>query len=281
MKKDTAKFPFKMYTESGEGIIVKARFHDNSMELVEVTRGSVTMQIGTVFVNAEAGDFVFVPPTMAFSVRADSGEAQVRGIVFDSSILEANMENFDVDILYMFYVQAKNKISVFDKAHPIHDTLAFYAEGAYDEFLSKDVCYKLPIKANIYLMMTALLRYYCGSKDELDRMIYHNVMRLRPALEYIEEHYKEKMHIETLCEKINVSPDYFTKIFRESMGKTPIDYINAIRTNRAMKLLSDTEMSMSEIAEDIGFCNSNYFHKIFKQYMTTSPFAYRKSMAKK
>ena len=277
MKKDTAKFPFKMYTESGEGIIVKARFHDNSMELVEVTRGSVTMQIGTVFVNAEAGDFVFVPPTMAFSVRADSGEAQVRGIVFDSSILEANMENFDVDILYMFYVQAKNKISVFDKAHPIHDTLAFYAEGAYDEFLSKDVCYKLPIKANIYLMMTALLRYYCGSKDELDRMIYHNVLRLRPVVEYINEHFKEKMTIELLSGMINVSQDYFTKIFKDSMGKTPIDYINTIRVNRAMRYLSETDKSMIEIAELVGFCNSNYFHKIFKQYINSSPLVYRKA----
>ena len=47
----------------------------------------------------------------------------------------------------------------------------------YEEYLAKDVCYKLPIRANIYLMMTALLRYYCANKDESDRMVYHNVLR--------------------------------------------------------------------------------------------------------
>ena len=76
---------------------------------------------------------------------------------------------------------------------------------------------------------------------------------------------------------INVSPDYFTKMFKESIGKTPIDYINGMRVNSAMELLCTTEKSMTEIADAIGFCNPNYFHKIFKQYMMTSPLAYRKS----
>ena len=71
-------------------------------------------------------------------------------------------------------------------------------QKTYEEYLAKDVCYKLPIRANIYLMMTSLLRYYCGSKNELDRMIYHNVMRLRPIINYITDHYKEKIYIDTM-----------------------------------------------------------------------------------
>ena len=126
-------------------------------------------------------------------------------------------------------------------------------------------------------MMTSLLRYYCGSKNELDRMIYHNVLRLRPVITYIDEHFREKIYIEELSAMINVSPDYFTKMFKESIGKTPIDYINGMRVNSAMELLCTSEMSMTEIADAIGFCNPNYFHKIFKQYMLTSPLAYRKS----
>ena len=108
-------------------------------------------------------------------------------------------------------------------------------------------------------------------------MVYHNVLRLRPVIDYIREHFKEKIYIEKLSDMINVSADYFTKMFKDSIGKTPIDYINAMRTNHAIKLLATTDMSMAEIADDIGFCNPNYFHKIFKQYMDVSPLAYRKS----
>ena len=269
------RFPFKMYSVQGDGIICTG-FHERAMEIIEITAGNVFVQIGTEFAEAKAGDFLYVPPTMVFRVESRDGEAGMRSMVFDSSIIEINMENFDTEIFYMFYVQSKNKIVVFEKGHPVYATLSQYMQESYDEYISKDVCYKLPIRANIYLMMTALLRYYCGSKNELDRMIYHNVMRLRPIINYITDHYKEKIYIDTLAEMITVSPDYFTKMFKDSIGKTPIDYINTLRINRAMQMLATTDTSVNDISDGLGFSNSNYFHKIFKQYMETSPAAYRK-----
>ena len=277
MKKTDSKFPFSMYAESGEGRLVNARTHESSMEIIEVLSGSVKIQIGTEIVEASAGYFVYVPPTLVFRVDAVSERASIRAMVFDTSILEANMENFDTEVFYMFYLQSKNKVAPFKQGHPVYETLRKYMQESYDEYVAKDVCYKLPIRANIYLMMTALLRYYCGSKDESDRMIYHNVLRLRPVIEYISQHYCEKIYIEKLSDMIAVSPDYFTKMFKDSIGKTPIEYINGLRVNEAMRQLAETEKTMAEIADGIGFCNPNYFHKIFKQYMGTSPLNYRKS----
>jgi len=276
---EESKFPFRMYQVSGEGLI-NSGFHEASMEIMEVTLGSVTVEIGTETVSATEGEFILVPSGLVYRVTAEQGQGGVRSMVFDSSIIEVNMENFDTEIFYMFYVQSRNKITVFGKEHPIYETLVFCMNESYDEYVSKDVCYKLPIRANIYLIMTALLRYYCGSKDELDRMIYHNVMRLRPVVDYISEHYGEKIYIETLSDMITVSPDYFTKMFKDSIGKTPVDYINGIRINKALELLSRKEVPVNEIADMVGFSNPNYFHKIFKQYMNTSPLAYRKSVIK-
>ena len=269
------KFPFRIYSSRGTGIITEG-YHDCSVEIIQITSGEVSMQIGTDTVEAGAGDFLYVPPALAFRATATGAEASMRSMVFDSSIIEVNMENFDTEIFYMFYIQSRNRITVFRKGHPIYEHLAAAMDEAYDEYVSKDVCYKLPIRANIYLIMTALLRYYCGTKDELDRMIYHNVMRLRPVIEYISEHCGEKIYIESLADMITVSPDYFTKMFKDSIGKTPIDYINAARINHALKLLLTTDTPVNEIAEAAGFSGPNYFHKIFKQYMITSPLAYRK-----
>ena len=277
MKKTDGKFPFSMYAESGAGRLVNATEHDSSIEIIEVLSGTVRIQIGTEIIEASKGYFVYVPPTLVFRVDALSERASIRAMVFDISILEANMENFDTEVFYMFYLQSQNKITPFKEGHPVYATLSKYMQESYDEYVSKDVCYKLPIRANIYLMMTSLLRYYCGSKDESDRMIYHNVLRLRPVIEYISEHYCEKIYIEKLADMINVSADYFTKMFKDSIGKTPIEYINGLRVNEAMRRLASTDASMAEIADAIGFCNPNYFHKIFKQYMDASPLAYRKS----
>ena len=106
------------------------------------------------------------------------------------------------------------------------------------------------------------------------------MLRLRQVITYIAEHFKEKIYIDELAKMINVSADYFTKMFKDSIGKTPIDYINGLRINHSMRLLTTLDIPMAEIADIIGFCNANYFHKIFKQYMGTSPLAYRKSQEK-
>ena len=277
MKKAESKFPFSMYAVSGEGRLVNARTHKSSMEIVEVLQGDVNIQIGTETIEATKGDFIYVPPTLVFRADAISDRASIRGMVFATSILEANMENFDAEVFYMFYLQSKNKITPFKESHPVYETLKRYMRDSYDEYVGKDVCYKLPICANIYIMMTSLLRYFCGSKDESDKMIYHNVLRLRPVIEHIAENYCQKIYIDKLADMIAVSPDYFTKMFKETIGKTPIEYINGLRVNEAMRRLAETEESMADIADTIGFCNPNYFHKIFKQYMDCSPLAYRKS----
>ncbi|MBO5907340.1 MAG: helix-turn-helix transcriptional regulator [Clostridia bacterium] len=275
MKEET-KSPFRMYSQRGTDIISEG-YHDTAVEIVEITSGEVSVQIGTDTLEAARGDFIYIPSGFVFRIISSEGESAVRSLVFDTSIIEENMENFDTEILYMFYVQSKNKISVFREGHPVYSALRECIGVAYDEYVSKDVCYKLPIRANIYLIMTALLRYYCGTRDELDRMIYHNVMRLRPVIEYISEHYAEKIYIESLSDMITVSPDYFTKMFKDSIGKTPIDYINALRINHALKLLLLTDTPINEISDAVGFSGPNYFHKIFKQYMITSPLAYRKT----
>ena len=277
MSNNDNKLRFLVYSEASDGRLVNSRYSGSTMEILEVTSGEVSVQIGTALIPAAKGDFLFVPPDTTFRADAVGGTASVRGLAFDAAILEENMESFDSEIFYMFYVQAKNKNTVFSEGHPTHKSLSAYMREAYEEYIDKDVCYKLPIRACIYKMITLLLRYYCGSRDEEDRMVYHNVLRMRPVLDFIAEHFTEKIYIEKLSDMINVSPDYFTRMFKDSIGKTPIDYINALRINEAMRLLYETDRPMAEIAEAVGFCNANYFHKIFKQYMDVSPLVYRKS----
>ena len=266
-----------MYLASGEGRIINSRFHKKSMEIVELTHGSAQIFIGTQSYEAEKGDIIYIPPEMVFRAESVNGSASMRGMIFDREVLESNMQTYESDVLYMFYVQSLNKTAVFKSEHPIYGVISSAIAAAYEEYMAKDVCYMLPIRANIYTIMTELLRYYCGTKNEEERVIYHNVMRLRPIINYINENFDKKIYVEMLADIIAVSADYFTKMFKDSIGKTPIDYINAIRVNRAMQILKSTDKPMGEVGEAVGFPNPNYFHKIFKQYMGTSPLAYRKA----
>jgi AraC-like DNA-binding protein len=244
---------------------------------LQITGGNVVVSIGTETAEAQAGDFLFVPSSMVFRVESYDGSASIRVLTFNREFAEENMDNFDGEINYMFYVQSFSRVVTFTHTHPIYESLCYCMSEAYEEYISKDVCFRLPVKAYIYLLNSRVLRYYAGARNEMDRVIYHNVIRLRPVVEYIAENYGEKIYIETLADMIGVSPDYFTKMFKDSIGTTPIDYINGVRVNHALRLLTMTDTPVNEIAEKTGFSNPNYFHKIFKSYMQTSPLAYRKS----
>ena len=116
--------PFTIYRESGDGRIVNTRCHRDSIEIVEVTSGTVNVQIGTDSAMASAGDFLYVPPSMMLRIVASDSYATVRGIVFDITMLEEDMDNFDSEVFDMFYIQSKNKMTTFSQGHPIHSSLS-------------------------------------------------------------------------------------------------------------------------------------------------------------
>ena len=266
-----------MYVASGSGVLIPPRSSGVQMELLEVSSGSAIVSVGTETMELSAGDLVYVPSDMMIRAEAIGSFTALRGVSFAREILDGALENFDNEVLSIFYIQSRNNIATFRAPSALAAELSRYMESAAEEFLSKDVCFRLIIKARVYLMISTILRAYSEMKNDRDRMIYHNVIRLEPVIDYVAEHFEEKIYVDSLAEIINVTSDYFIKMFRDSIGKTPIDYINGLRVNKAMQYLVETDMPMSDISDKIGFCNANYFHKIFKQYTDTSPLAYRKS----
>ncbi|MBQ8321711.1 MAG: helix-turn-helix transcriptional regulator [Clostridia bacterium] len=266
---------FVIVVKDGYDITVGG-FYPDGVSILEMNRGEGKLCIGTEAVSVTEGDFVYIPRSLVFRLEA-AGQASVRIVTFNLSLVEEYMQKLDSELFYMFYVQSETKIPVFKPDHPVYEQLAFAVSEACDEYAAKDVCFSLTVRANIFILISAILRSYFATRGEHERQVYHNVMRLRPALEYIREHCTEKIYIDTLADMVNVSADYFTKVFKESIGKTPVDYINAVRVNKALELLSETETPINEIADKAGFSNPNYFHKIFKAYMDTSPLSYRKN----
>ena len=266
-----------MYVASGAGVLIPPRSSGGQMEILEVSSGEILVQIGTETVTMQGGDILYVPTEMMLRAESVGSFSALRGISFSHEIFDGALERFDNEVLSMFYIQSRNGVTLFRHGERITRELSGYMETAKDEFMSKDLCYRLVIKSSAYLMMSTVLREYSESRNDRDRMIYHNVLRLVPVIDYIAEHFEEKIYVDHLAEIINVSNDYFIKMFKDSIGRTPIDYINGLRVNKAMQYLVETDMPMADISDKIGFCNANYFHKIFKQYTDTSPLAYRKS----
>lgn len=95
------------------------------------------------------------------------------------------------------------------------------------------------------------------------------------ALAYIDEHYAEKISLEQIAAQSHVNSTYMSELFKKEMGVRLIDYINNLRVIHACEYLRFSNYSMGQIAELCGFNDQNYFTKVFKKFLNTTPSNYR------
>ena len=96
------------------------------------------------------------------------------------------------------------------------------------------------------------------------------------TIKYIQQNYTSKIQIKDISDKLGISSRYLSKIFLDHMGMTLLNYINTYRMNQAIRLIADTDMTMTEIADHIGMNDSQHFSKLFKKEFSLSPTEYRK-----
>jgi two-component system, response regulator YesN len=88
---------------------------------------------------------------------------------------------------------------------------------------------------------------------------------IKSALKYIEENHKSPLSYRDVAKEVSISPSYFLCLFKQETGLTFVDHLTDVRIARAKALLRSTEMSVTEIAREVGFHDANYFSSIFKK----------------
>ncbi len=96
------------------------------------------------------------------------------------------------------------------------------------------------------------------------------------TLSYLNEHFTEKITLDTLAVRLYVSKPTILHHFRRYTGCTVGDYLLNLRLSHAKQMLAATNKSIGEIAEACGFSSPNYFGIIFRRKENLSPLAYRK-----
>ena len=95
------------------------------------------------------------------------------------------------------------------------------------------------------------------------------------AKKYIEEHSAEKYSMERMAGALFVNGCYLLRSFKAQEGVTPLYYHHKIRCDNAKKLLSRTDLSITEVGEQVGFVSSSHFAHIFKKMEGCTPSEYR------
>ncbi len=105
-------------------------------------------------------------------------------------------------------------------------------------------------------------------------------LMVQKAVDYLNNHYNEPITLGRVAENIYVSSFYLSRMFKKELGKNFIDFLNEIRVEKSKELLKDGKYKTYEIAQLVGFSDSQYFSKTFKKYSNMTPTEYRESINK-
>lgn len=120
---------------------------------------------------------------------------------------------------------------------------------------------------NTLLSVSKLIQSKAGNRSyELSRSI----------IEFVNSHYGEiTLNVAMIAEKLEITPTYMSKLFKEQTGEALPDYINKVRLQKAKALLKDEKLTISEAAVKVGYLNSNALIRSFKKYEGVTPGKYK------
>ncbi len=121
----------------------------------------------------------------------------------------------------------------------------------------------------VYQFVTELVRYSLGSHADWPD-------KVKRAAQIIESRYASMLSLEQMADELGWSKYHFLRMFAASVGMTPGDYLNRIRTERAMELLRTTSHSVEQIAEQVGYSSGSYFIKAFRRLTGLTPGMFRR-----
>ncbi|MCX7709850.1 MAG: response regulator [Clostridia bacterium] len=128
------------------------------------------------------------------------------------------------------------------------------------------------IKLWLHRLYKKLMDYMLESKGDKYRSI------IKVAIKYMNEHYHEDIGIKDIASQVYISPNYFSRIFKEETGESFVEWLNKLRIEKAKQYLKDATVKTYEVSEKVGYRDYKYFIYIFKKYTGCTPKEYKESV---
>ena len=141
-----------------------------------------------------------------------------------------------------------------------------------------EYAYPQMFKCGLEMILIQITRYFQDQTERTEVNIQREYKKNK-VVEYIKEHYKEKVVLEDIAKEFNYSVGHLCRKFKVEIGDSVVNYIIKYRISMAMRLLFERQdLSIEEIALDVGFNDVQFFDKTFKKLTGMTPGKYRKEV---
>lgn len=225
-------------------------------------RGQITVREQTV--ELPAGHVFYLNRNVDYQCRPDAGSDEVWTVDWitfgfgGEALCGALFTDADFAV-----IKPADFAAVHKSIRKIYDCVSL--DGRYGGFSASAILYDLLIQFH---------REFLGIPERVRR----NESVIHAVIAYINEHYQQDIALDELCTAAGgLSEQYLCRLFKQSTGLRPVEYILKKRIGIAQSYLEKTDLSIAEIAEATGFHNTSYFYRNFKKFTGTSPLTYRQN----
>ena len=131
--------------------------------------------------------------------------------------------------------------------------------------------------ARIYLVKL-IQRYGDIRDDEAEYRAGFTAKHYKRVLDFIEANMERTIAVEELAEVAGISPFHFSRLFKQTLGQSPHQFVMNFRVERAKKLLANPDAPLIDVALSCGFADQAHFSRVFKQIAAMTPREYRTSL---
>lgn len=216
-----------------------------------------------------SGDVVLIHPGVSHAY-ADAERFAVVNLIYDTNALPlpqldgGNLELFPCFIDNRFRAESPEKPLLHLDAEELAN-VDRQIERMEEEIRSDLPGSRLCVFSLFLTILVELARLGGPARHE------HFTASAIPALHYLNLHCKEAVEVDLLARLCRMSRSGFFTAFRKLTGQTPIAYQQEKRLELALALLKDDRRTLGEVADECGFCDSNYFSKLFTRKFGVSP----------
>ncbi|MCQ2509162.1 MAG: AraC family transcriptional regulator [Lachnospiraceae bacterium] len=253
---------------------------NRELELILVQTGSIKIIGNGIQHQMNEGDIAIIDAGCFHYFENTSGSDTFYYIgLLNEAVFSANRNLTDrfVNPIFHCFTPGLTHLPV---TSPFNSRLRTIFQELYRIINEKEEAYELLVTAKCYEILTILCNIQKYAFLKQDNVDTKTSVALKSMLDHILAHVSGKISIEDLCEAGNISRNTCFQFFHDFMGDTPSNFILRYRLNHAMTLLTDSSLSISEIADHCGFSQQSHFTQHFSKTFGITPLQFRKSQQK-
>ena len=143
------------------------------------------------------------------------------------------------------------------------------------EMHNREPEYQAACQAYMDIIMVQLIRNVSVSMTQVSSRFPTN-RQCATVRHYIEQHFRDNLTLDLLADKVSINKYYMAHTFKKEYGISPINYLIECRIREGKRLLAETDLSLTQIANVLGFSSASYFSQSFRNAEHMSPSEYRK-----